>query len=165
MTLFTGSPTFLAISSGVASLPLLLDDALGDLVELVHGLGQMDRDANGPALVGDGPGDGLADPPGGVGRELVAATVVELVGGPHQADIALLNEVQKLKAPVLIFFGDGNDEPQVGGDRVLFLALSLVSKPRLTASRIFPDSVRRRAEPLSTMASSRSRSFSMTFSR
>ncbi len=36
----------------------------------------------------DRAGDGLADPPGGVGGELVAAPILELVHRLHQADIA-----------------------------------------------------------------------------
>ena len=51
--------------------------------ELVHALVHMHRDADGAGLVGDGAGDGLANPPSGVGREFVAATVLELVGGAH----------------------------------------------------------------------------------
>src|SRR6266496_5753054 len=51
--------------------------------ELVDGLDHVDRDADGAGLVGDGAGDGLADPPGGVGRELVPALVLELVHRLH----------------------------------------------------------------------------------
>ena len=54
-----------------------------------HGLDHVDRHADRAALVGDGPGDGLANPPGGIGRELVAAGVLELVDRPHQARVAL----------------------------------------------------------------------------
>ena len=103
---------------GVGQLAALLDRGLGDLLEPVDGLGQMDRDADRPALVGDGPGDRLADPPGRVGRELVAAPVVELLGGPHQADVAFLDEVEELEAAALVLLGDGDDQPQVGRNEV-----------------------------------------------
>ena len=83
----------------------------------------MHRDADGAGLVGDGAGDGLANPPGGVGRELVAAAVLELVDGLHEADVALLNEVEELEAAVGVLFGDGDDEAQVGFDQ---LALGLL---------------------------------------
>jgi len=52
----------------------------------------------------------LPDPPGGVGRELVAAPVLELVDRLHQADVAFLDEVEELQAAVGIFFGDRDDE-------------------------------------------------------
>src|SRR2546429_4143071 len=45
-------------------------------------------------LVGDRPRDGLPDPPRGVGRELVAAPILELVHGLHQADVAFLDQVR-----------------------------------------------------------------------
>ena len=55
----------------------------------------MHRDADGARLVGDRAGDGLADPPRGVGRELVAAAVFELVHRLHQADVAFLDQVEE----------------------------------------------------------------------
>src|SRR5262249_8003199 len=70
----------------------LLGELLGgrlaaDLVEhlargahdLVDGLDHVHRDADGARLVGDRAGDCLADPPGRIGRELVAAAILELV--------------------------------------------------------------------------------------
>ena len=91
--------------------------------ELVDGLDHVHRNADGAGLVRDGAGDGLANPPGGVGRELVAAAVFELVDGLHQADVALLNEVEELQAAVGVLFGDGDDQAQVGFDQ---LALGLL---------------------------------------
>jgi hypothetical protein len=75
------------------------------------------------AWIGDGAGDGLANPPRGVGRELVAAAVFELVHRLHQADVALLNQVEELQAAVGVLFGDGDDQAQVGFDQ---LALGLL---------------------------------------
>ena len=83
----------------------------------------MHRDADGAGLIGDGAGDGLANPPGGVGRELVAAAVLELVDRLHEADVALLNEVEELQAAVGVLLRDGDDEAQVGFDQ---LALGLL---------------------------------------
>ena len=74
----------------------------------------MHRDTDGARLVGDRAGDRLPDPPGGVGRELVAAAVFELVDRLHQADVAFLDQVEELQAAVGVFLGDGNDEAQVG---------------------------------------------------
>ena len=77
----------------------------------------MHRDADGAGLVGDGAGDGLTDPPGCISGELVAAAVLELVDGLHEADVAFLNEVEELQAAVGVFLRDGDDETQVGFDQ------------------------------------------------
>jgi hypothetical protein len=53
------------------------------------------RDADRARLVGDRARDRLADPPRGVGGELVAAAVFELVHRLHQADVALLDQVEE----------------------------------------------------------------------
>src|SRR6266702_8682562 len=81
--------------------------------ELVDGLDHVDRDADGPGLVGDGARDGLPDPPGGVRRELVAALVLELVDRLHEADVALLDEVQELQAAVGVLLRDRHHQAQV----------------------------------------------------
>ncbi len=49
----------------------------------------------------------------------MAAPVVELLGGSHQSDIALLDEVEELEATALVFLGDGDDQPKVGGDEIV----------------------------------------------
>jgi hypothetical protein len=103
----------------------LLDHLPGDAVELVDGLDHVHRDADGARLVGDGAGDGLANPPGGVGRELVAAAVFELVHRLHQADVALLDQVQELQAAVGVLLGDGDHQAQVGLDHLLLGAAGL----------------------------------------
>jgi hypothetical protein len=76
------------------------------------------------------PGDRLPDPPGGVGREFVAAAIFELIDRLHEADIALLDEVQELKAAIGVFLGDRDDEAEVGLDHLLLgdarLALGLL---------------------------------------
>jgi hypothetical protein len=77
------------------------------------------RDADGARLVGDRAGDGLADPPRGVGRELVAAAVFELVDRLHQADVAFLDQVEELQAAVGVLLGDGDHQAQVGLDHLL----------------------------------------------
>src|SRR6202167_4238745 len=59
--------------------------------QLVDGFDHVHRDANGARLIGDGAGDGLADPPRSIGGKLVAAAVFEFVDGFHQADVAFLN--------------------------------------------------------------------------
>src|SRR6266540_1003680 len=103
----------------------LLDELAGGPDELVDGLDHVDGDADGAGLVGDGSCDRLTDPPGRVGRELVAAPVLELVDGLHQADIAFLDQVEELQSPVRVLFGDGDDEAKVGLDHLLLGARRL----------------------------------------
>ena len=59
----------------------------------------VDGEADGAAGVGDAAGDGLADPPGGVGGELEALAPVELLDGVHQAEVALLDQVEQRAGP------------------------------------------------------------------
>jgi hypothetical protein len=79
-----------------------------DVLDHVH------RDADGARLVGERAGDGLADPPRGVRAELEAAPVVELLDGAHQADVALLDEVEQRHASSGVPLGDADDKAQVG---------------------------------------------------
>ena len=62
---------------------------LGDGLDHVHG------HTDGAALVGDGTADRLADPPGGVCRELEALAVLELLDSPDEAQVPLLHEVEE----------------------------------------------------------------------
>src|SRR4051794_23195450 len=87
-----------------------------DLVQLlvdVHG------DADRARLVGERAGDRLADPPRRVRGELEALAVVELLGGAHQAERALLDEVEEGQALVAVVLRDRDDEAQVGLDHLL----------------------------------------------
>ena len=79
------------------------------------------------AGVGDAPGDGLADPPRGVGRELEPPPGVEPVDGLDQAEVALLDEVEQGQAGRLVLLGDGDDQAQVGADE---LAVGVVAGDR-----------------------------------
>src|SRR6266540_2018289 len=111
----------------------LLDEVAARADELVDGLDHVDRDADGPRLVRDGARDGLADPPRGVGRELVAALVLELVDRLHEADVPLLDEVEELQAAVRVLLRDRHDEPQIRLDelglRPLGPVLALADRP------------------------------------
>ena len=88
---------------------------VGDPVQL---LDHVDGDADRPRLVGDRPRDRLADPPGRVGRELVAAAVVELLDRADQAERTLLDQVEEGEAAAEVTLGDRDDEAQVGLDHV-----------------------------------------------
>ena len=78
--------------------------------QLVDGFDHMHRDTDGARLISDGARDGLADPPGGVGGKLIAAPIFKLIDRLHQTDIAFLDQIQELQAPVGIFFGNGNHQ-------------------------------------------------------
>ncbi len=112
----TGRPIFVGDLVGRRLAAQFLDEEAADARELVDRLDHVDRDADRARLVGDGARDRLPDPPCGVGRELVAALVLELVHGAHQADVALLDQVQELQAAVRVLLRDGDDEAQVGLD-------------------------------------------------
>ena len=71
----------------------LLDSVARDADQAVDRLDHVDRDADRAGLVGDGAGDRLTDPPCGVGGELVALLVVELLDRADEADVALLDQV------------------------------------------------------------------------
>ena len=74
----------------------------------------MHRNADGTALIRNGTGDGLPDPPGGVGGKLEAALRLKLFRRLHQAEIAFLNQVQKRQAPPDIALCHRHHQPQVG---------------------------------------------------
>ncbi len=99
------------------------------LFHLVDGFHHVDGDTDGPRLIGDGAGDGLTDPPRGVGGELEALGIVEFFNGLDEAQVALLNQVQELHTAAGILFGDADHQPQVGllqpslGGRVVLLDL------------------------------------------
>src|SRR5271166_2701912 len=98
--------------------------------DLVDRLNHVHRNADRARLIGDRAGDRLPDPPCGVGRELVAAAVFELVHRLHEPDVPLLDEIEELKAAVRVLLGDRDDEPEVRLDHFLLrlpgLALSLL---------------------------------------
>src|SRR3954452_10447325 len=60
--------------------------------------------------------DRLANPERGVGRELEAATPVELLGGTDQAEHALLDQVAEREPVALVLAGHRHDQPQVRVD-------------------------------------------------
>ncbi len=80
----------------------------------------MHRDADGAGLVGNGAGNGLANPPDGVSGKLVAAPILELLDAFHEADVAFLDQVEEGLAAVGVFLGDGDHQAQVGFGHVRF---------------------------------------------
>ena len=98
----------------------LLHQHAGGSGQLVDGFDHVHRNPDGPRLVCDGTSDRLTDPPRGVGRELVASAVLELIHRLHQTDVAFLDEVEELETAISVLFGDGDHEPEIGDDKFLF---------------------------------------------
>jgi hypothetical protein len=73
----------------------------------------VDGQADGTSGVGDAPGDRLPDPPRRVGGELEALAPVELLHRVHQAQVPLLDEVEKGETRRLVLLGDRDDKPKV----------------------------------------------------
>ena len=67
----------------------------------------------------------LANPPGGVGREFVAAAPVEFLDRAHQADIAFLDQIHQRQAAIDVAARDPGDQPQIGRDHLLLGALRI----------------------------------------
>ena len=93
---------------------IFLDELFLHPHQFVDRFDHVNRNPDRARLIGDRAGDCLADPPGCVSGKLVAAPVLKLLHRFHQAHVALLDQIQKGKTAVRIFFGDGNNETQIG---------------------------------------------------
>src|SRR5262249_224035 len=89
-----------------------------------------------PCLIGNRAGNRLTNPPGGIGAEFVAALVLELIDSLHQANIAFLDQVEKLETPVRILLGDTDDETKIGFDQLGFPTLNLLLRHTKMLDRI-----------------------------
>ena len=96
----------------------VLDQLLLHAHQLVDRFDHVHRDADRARLICDGSSDGLADPPRGVGRELVAPSVLELLDRLHEAHVALLNEIEEREASVRVLLGNGDHQAEVGFDHL-----------------------------------------------
>src|SRR5258705_4678998 len=74
-------------------------------VHLLQALDDVHRHANRACLVGKRAGDRLPDPPGCVGRELVATPPVELLDGADQAQGSFLDQVEEWQELVAAILG------------------------------------------------------------
>ena len=92
---------------------------VGALVDERVRVAHVRRHADGARRVGERAPDRLADPPRGIRRELEALLVVELVDRPHQAEVALLDEVEQGQPVAVVALGDRDDEAQVALDEPL----------------------------------------------
>ena len=99
------------VERGVA-VELLPEKAAG-LGDLSHLVGDVNGQADRPSLLRQRSGDRLLDPPGCVGRKLEAELVVELLDRPDQAEVALLDEIEKRDLGSCVVSRDRHDEPEV----------------------------------------------------
>ncbi len=79
----------------------------------------MNGQTDGAGLVHDGPLDGLADPPGGIGGKTEAAFGVELLDRADKTEVTLFDEIQQHQAAVVVTTGDFDHQSQVGLDHAL----------------------------------------------
>ena len=94
--------------------------------QLVDGFHHMDRYPDRPGLVGNGPGNRLADPPGGVGTEFKAFIIIELFNGFDQAEVPFLDQVQEQHAAAHIPFGNAYHQTQVRFRQAAFCLITLL---------------------------------------
>ena len=102
--------------------------------ELVDHLDHVHRDADGAGLIGHRAGDRLADPPGGVRRELVTLCVVELFDRADQTEVALLDQVQERHAASGVALGQRHHQPQVRLEQMVLGAVAVAADPRHVAA-------------------------------
>ena len=79
--------------------------------------GDMNRQANHAGLIDQGAFDVLAYPPGRVSGKSKAALRVEFLDGPHQAEIAFLDQVQQGQAAMLVMPRQRHHQPEVALDQ------------------------------------------------
>src|SRR5205807_10364111 len=90
-----------------------------DLADLDLALGDVHWQPDRPAVVLQAALHRLADPERAVGRELEAATPVELLDGADQAEHSLLHQILHRQAVALVAPRLRDDQPQVGIDHPL----------------------------------------------
>ena len=79
-------------------------------------LDHMNRQTDGSRLVHDGAFDGLADPPGCIGRETEPPLRIEFFHGANQAEVALLDQIEQRETTVDVTPSDLHDQAQVALD-------------------------------------------------
>ncbi len=85
----------------------------------------MHRNPDRPGLIGNRPGYRLTNPPGRIGTEFISTLIFKFVNRLHQADITLLNQIQKLEAAIGIFFGNADNQTQIRFDQLIFSGFRL----------------------------------------
>ena len=81
------------------------------------------------SLIGHRPGDRLADPPGGVGGELITLGVVEFLHRVDQAQIVFLGQVQQWHAVPGVALGERDDQSEVDLQQMGLRPLAVADDP------------------------------------
>ena len=97
----------------------LLKQLTLDTHELIDRLDHVHGNTDGTGLVGDSARDGLTNPPRGIRGELEALSVVELLDGADETEVAFLDEVEEQHAAADIALRDRHDKTQVRFDKLL----------------------------------------------
>ena len=115
---------------------LLAERAPGPL-DAAHLVGDVDGQADRPALLGQRALNGLANPPGRVRRELEAHRPVELVDRAHEAEVPFLDQVEERHVRARVVARDRHHEAQVRLDepppRDLVALVLALREPRSSA--------------------------------
>ena len=108
----------------------LLTERTPGALDSPHLVGDMHGQPDRPALLGERPLHRLPNPPGRIGRELVAHRPVELLDGADEPEIALLDQIEERHVGARVVPRDRHDEPQIRLDQLLLGELvSLVFPP------------------------------------
>ena len=91
---------------------------VGHFVKLPDAVHHVHRHADGASLVGDGAGDGLPDPPGGVSGKAESAVIIEFLNRFHQSQVAFLDQVKEGHAAADVTFGHADHQPGIGFDQM-----------------------------------------------
>ena len=102
----------------------------GCRVQGVLALHHMAREPNRAVLLVNSPADRLPNPPVGIGDKAPPAPRLKLVHGPHQPQIAFLNQVEERHPAVPIAQGNMNDQPEIGLHHQRFGLVQRVLGPR-----------------------------------
>ena len=91
----------------------------------VHYFGHMYRQPNGASLICNRAADCLANPPRRISRKFVATAILEFIDRFHQANIAFLDEVKKVKPAIGIFLCDRNHQSQIGLNHLVLCLIGI----------------------------------------
>src|SRR5262245_48241679 len=104
--------------------------------QLLLALNDVNRNANRAGMVRDRALHALADPPGRVRRELVAAAPVELLDGTVQAERPFLDQIEERHAEPPVALRDRDDQAKVRFDHAA-LGAAVATLDRLREHDLF----------------------------
>src|SRR5579875_2193039 len=111
----------------------VLQQAAADTNQAVDGFHHMHRNANRARLVSNCARDCLANPPRRVRAELVALRIIELLHGPDQTDIPLLDQVQQAHTAPDILFSNAHYQAQIRLRQASLRLLTIVDQTIIPA--------------------------------